>query len=336
MELEFETSGDGDEEELKLSTLMEDENIRELHRLIERECDAVERSACQTAAGRALWNHVIHDPVAEILAGETCLRNLHKKIRVDKLKNARETAGVMLAVRTLWFDSRLQAALSRLKGETQVVLLGAGMDARVYRLECLKETSVFEVDFPKVIEVKTALLDAAAEAEKKLLPFQAKSVHRVAADITQKNWFDKMSTAGFDPQLSTVWILEGLLYYLPDLQAKEVLRSIPERSRGDAVFLADFMNECSTGLSRELNSNFQFYSDWPEELLPSLGYNSDVRVSQIGDSDASFGLVQDPHNCFNKLRNVPRYMKRDADGMPCRRLYLVEGTVNRTFASDSH
>lgn len=336
MEEEFKPSGDRDGEELKLSTLMEAENIRELHRLIERECDAVERSACQTAAGRALWNHVIHDPVAEILAGETYLRNLHNKMRIDKLKNARETAGVMLAVRTLWFDSRLEAALRRFKGETQVVLLGAGMDARVYRLECLKETSVFEVDFPKVIEVKTALLDAVSEAEKKLLPFQAKSVHRLAADITQKNWFDKMSTAGFDSELSTVWILEGLLYYLHDPQAKELLRTIPEKSRGHAVLLADFMNECSTGMSHELNSNFQFYSDWPEELLPTLGYNSDVRVSQIGDSDASFGLVQDPHNCFNNLRNVPRCMKRDADGMPCRRLYLVEGTVDRTSASDLH
>jgi O-methyltransferase involved in polyketide biosynthesis len=71
---------------------------------------------------------------------------------------------------------------------------------------------------------------------------------------------------GFDPELSTVWILEGLMYYLHDLQAKEVLRSIPEKSRGDAVLLADFMNECSMGLSHEMNSNFQFYSDWLEEL----------------------------------------------------------------------
>jgi len=151
MELEFETSGDGDEEELKLSTLMEDENIRELHRLIERECDAVERSACQTAAGRALWNHVIHDPVAEILAGETCLRNLHKKIRVDKLKNARETAGVMLAVRTLWFDSRLQAALSHLKGETQVVLLGAGPILRPHALITMSTGCFFMYSYSRSI-----------------------------------------------------------------------------------------------------------------------------------------------------------------------------------------
>eukprot|EP01018_Ginkgo_biloba_P001443 Gb_12070 [translate_table: standard] len=112
--------------ELKMSRLMELESVRHLHKLIEHEWDVVERTACQTAAGRALWKHVIDDPLAEIFAGETCLKSLHEKMKMDKLKNARETAGVILAVRTLWFDSRLEAALHCFKGDTQVVLLGAG------------------------------------------------------------------------------------------------------------------------------------------------------------------------------------------------------------------
>lgn len=114
-------------EELELPELLKSETVRSLHAAIDREWDPLQRSACQTAAGRALWNHVIHDPVAEILAGESFLQSFYEKMRKDQLSNAREVSGVMLAVRTLWFDSRIEAAINSFEGgRAQVVLLGAG------------------------------------------------------------------------------------------------------------------------------------------------------------------------------------------------------------------
>lgn len=113
--------------ELKLPELLQSDAVQEVHATVEKEWDFLQRSACQTAAGRALWKHVIHDPLAWLLAGETYLRNLHDKIKKDHLNNAREISGVILAVRTLWFDSRLEDALNSPNGrESQVVLLGAG------------------------------------------------------------------------------------------------------------------------------------------------------------------------------------------------------------------
>ena len=115
-------------QELKLPDLLNSDAVREIHANIEKEWDFLQRSACQTAAGRALWKHAIHDPLADLLAGETYLRNLHEKIKKDILNNARETSGVILAVRTLWFDSRLEDALNSIDGrQAQVVLLGAGL-----------------------------------------------------------------------------------------------------------------------------------------------------------------------------------------------------------------
>lgn len=103
------------------------DNIRELHAEIEHKWDMSRRSACQIAAGRALWRHVINDPLAELLAGETYLKSLYEKIKRDCLNNATEVSGVMIAVRTLWFDKQIEAALSSFDGgATQVVLLGAG------------------------------------------------------------------------------------------------------------------------------------------------------------------------------------------------------------------
>lgn len=116
------------EEELVIPELLHSEGVKKLHMSIQNEWDYLQKSACQTAAGRALWRHVIHDPLAHLFAGETHLRNLHTKIQRDRLNNAREVSGVILAVRTLWFDTRIQAALDSFDNDaTQVVLLGAGL-----------------------------------------------------------------------------------------------------------------------------------------------------------------------------------------------------------------
>lgn len=102
------------------------DTIQELHAVIEKDWDSLRQSACQTAAGRALWKHVIHDPLAELLAGETYLKSLYEKIKKDRINNAKEISGVILAVRTLWFDNNLEAAVNTFGGAAQVVLLGAG------------------------------------------------------------------------------------------------------------------------------------------------------------------------------------------------------------------
>lgn len=200
------------------------------------------------------------------------------------------------------------------------------MDARSYRLSCLKESSVFEVDFPEVLDAKATILEAAANSsdEHHHPTIRAKSLTRVAADLTEDAWLEKLQISGFEPKKSTVWILEGILYYLSHSNAARVLKIIAEKCNlTKTVLLADFMNKQATTLS---SSTFHFYCDWPDELLPSLGF-SDVKLSQIGDPDAHFGLLQDPLNLFNKLRNLPRSTQTHPDdGTPCSRLYLLQAS----------
>lgn len=344
------------------------EKMRQLHSMLDMEEDSRERTARQTAAGRALWNHVIHDPLARFLAGESQLRKLQGKMEETAKGN---TAGVMLAVRTLWFDEKIEAALKQWRegrlcpptaaATPQVVLLGAGMDTRAYRLKCLEGCNVFEVDLPKIVDFKSALLKcpevnggglevagarleqtAAQEPEAASARLCAARLERVAADLATEEWWDKLQEAGFkagpeevgssgahtgDPAAPTIWVLEGLLYYLKDAEALALLRCIARSCAAGTLVLADFMNEFSTHLSTELQTQFYFHSDWPEELLPSLGFVC-VRVSQMGDPDANFGLIGDnPLSFFNRLRHTPRYCKSDADGNPCRRLFLVQCSV---------
>ncbi|KAJ4962439.1 hypothetical protein NE237_022378 [Protea cynaroides] len=312
--------------ELQLSDLLLSDRVRELHATINNEWDSVQRTACQMAAGRALWKHVTHDPLAEVLAGETYLRSLHEKMTRDRINSAREVSGVILAVRTLWFDANLEAALNSFNGgEAQVVLLGAGMDARAYRLSCLKGINIFEVDFPELLHMKATLLQAAmgSSNEHEQLKMIAKSLTRVAADIRDNDWSEKLQRSGFIPERNTVWVLEGILYYLSHIHAMQVLKTITANcSLTHTVLLADFMNKSST----LFQSTYQFYSDWPENLLASLGF-SDVKLSQLGDPDANFGLMHDPLNLFNKIRSLPRSVQNHPDdGTPCHRLFLVQAT----------
>lgn len=126
VEAEAGGGGEGEGELAAVMAQLASEGVRALHARVEAEWGPVLQSACQTAAARALWARAVRDPAAGVLAGERFLRELHEKMRRDERAGAREVPGVMVAVRTLWFDSRIEAVVGVLGGAAQVVLLGAG------------------------------------------------------------------------------------------------------------------------------------------------------------------------------------------------------------------
>lgn len=199
------------------------------------------------------------------------------------------------------------------------------MDARAYRLSYLKETTIFELDFPDLIQLKSDLIRqvvASSDNQTNLTVSSDRLIH-VPADLREPNWLQKLTDSGFSPGTNTVWILEGILYYLSYDDAMQVLETIAQalEKTACAVLLADFMNKSAVSLSNDM---YQFYSDWPDQLLPRIGF-CNVKVSQIGDSDANFGLLTDPENLFERRRKIPRSVEIDPlDGSPCCRLYLVE------------
>lgn len=120
----------------------------------------------------------------------------------------------------------------------QLVILGAGMDARAYRrftptpdssprdLVALPELSVFEIDQPTTFEVKEPLLESLRK--KGLAELTVKARHPIGVDFNdkKKSWVEELSRSGFDPAVPTVWLLEGLVYYLPDTAADPVVTQL--------------------------------------------------------------------------------------------------------------
>jgi len=89
----------------------------------------------------------------------------------------------------------------------------AGMDTRAYTLDALAGCTVFEVDQTEVMELKEQLISTAPEE----VILQAKALHRIRANFDaglETDWLATMGDLGFDKSVPTVWVMEGLLYYL--------------------------------------------------------------------------------------------------------------------------
>jgi methyltransferase (TIGR00027 family) len=110
-----------------------------------------------------------------------------------------------VAVRTRFLDELVLDATS--KGVEQIVLLGAGLDARAFRLPLPQSVTVFEVDRASVLTLKRRLL---AELG---LP-AAVGRREVVADLARPDWLDALRATGWTPDRPTCWIAEGLLVYL--------------------------------------------------------------------------------------------------------------------------
>ena len=116
-----------------------------------------------------------------------------------------EHMGNYQAVRTHFFDAFFADATAA--GIRQVVILASGLDSRAYRLQWPAETTVYEIDQPKVLEYKAARM-----AEHGALPSAKR--HAVAIDL-RLDWPSALLAAGFDAGEPTAWLAEGLLMYLP-------------------------------------------------------------------------------------------------------------------------
>ncbi len=108
------------------------------------------------------------------------------------------------AVRTLFFDGYFADAVRA--GIRQVVILAAGLDSRAYRLSWPADTAVYEIDQPKVLEYKTAILQSHGA-----VPSAAR--RPVPVDL-RDDWPAALAAAGFERSQPTAWLAEGLLPYL--------------------------------------------------------------------------------------------------------------------------
>lgn len=125
-----------------------------------------------------------------------------------------------IACRKRLIDERLSDPLNEFDA---VVILGAGMDTRAYRIARHSPLPVFEVDQPVTIDRKTAVAQ-------RVLGDIPPSVHLVPVDFEQDDLFVALHRHGYDPSRRTFFIWEGVTQYLTAPAVGAVL----DRLRGAA------------------------------------------------------------------------------------------------------
>lgn len=123
-----------------------------------------------------------------------------------------------VALRTRAIDDALRDAIGL--GATQLVVLGAGLDARAERLDELAGARVFEVDYPSTHRYKAERLAQAGARPR------ARSVARVAIDFEKDRLDQVLTDAGFDPAERSFWIWEGVTAYLTPEAILGTLRTV--------------------------------------------------------------------------------------------------------------
>ncbi|WP_328335691.1 MULTISPECIES: class I SAM-dependent methyltransferase [unclassified Streptomyces] len=152
-------------------------------------------------------NALFRDPLAQAFAAAGGLWPASPSLPDDEAARRRRLAvSFSIVIRTKFLDDLLRRASA--SGVRQVVLLGAGMDSRAFRMDWPEGTRLFEVDTAAPLDFKASVLrQERAVARCERIP--------VAVDL-REDWPGALAAAGHDPAVPTAWIAEGLLIYLPE------------------------------------------------------------------------------------------------------------------------
>ncbi|MFE3193959.1 class I SAM-dependent methyltransferase [Nocardia sp. NPDC059240] len=190
---------------------------------------AASRTAILVCQGRAVADGRLGvgrftDPVAvELLLDSE--RGLVEQVRggqVPKAVGARieyellSATSEVLAARTVAIDEAVRES-----GNPQLVILGAGLDARAWRMPELTDTAVFEVDHPASQAEKRARL-----GERKPLG----AIRFVPVDFGTDSLGAALIAAGHDESRPTTWIWEGVVPYLTPAEVGETVSEVAKRS----------------------------------------------------------------------------------------------------------
>jgi methyltransferase (TIGR00027 family) len=255
--------------------------------------------AAARAKESARPDRLFHDPFAAALAGEAGFEILARSEAASGGENA------FLPIRTRYFDDLLLNAAA-----PQVVLLGAGLDTRAYRLPFADVTHVFELDRGEVLEEKERILTA--------VNARPRCIRRAVAVDLADSWTEHLAAAGFDSAQPSIWIAEGLLFYLSEEHVGSLLRRARFEAAPGSVFAADVFG---TGLLDQ--APIQPYLRWlesahlpppfctgdPAGLFACCGWGP-AKITEPGQPGANYGRmpVRGPGEGSNRayLVSAPR------------------------------
>ncbi len=148
--------------------------------------------------------------------------------------------GVFNQFRTVILDR----AITSVPPPEQLVILGAGLDSRAWRLDCLRDTVVFEVDHPSS--------QASKRERSASVPYKAKDVRFVAMDFERDQLAPLLKSAGFDPGKRSFWLWEGVTMYLRPEQVSANLGAVAALSASGSRIALTYLRKKNGRIPRSL------------------------------------------------------------------------------------
>jgi len=185
-----------------------------------------------TAWARALGRKIAGDAAnGDYLAEHALLpyqRALNRVPRLARriLERAIPGAFGYFNARTRYFDEVLGEQARQ--GLEQLVILGAGFDSRSLRFaEALRTVRTFEVDLPEVLTLRAERLGSRAGV--------ACSATAVPIDFEHEDLGTVLDRQGFSSTARTLFLWEGVTYYLPAAAVQTVLSLVARSGAGSSV-----------------------------------------------------------------------------------------------------
>ncbi|NMI62889.1 MULTISPECIES: class I SAM-dependent methyltransferase [unclassified Streptomyces] len=184
--------------------------------------------------------------------------------------------------RTVAIDDALRS-----HGTPQLVVLGAGLDSRAWRLPELADTDVWEVDHPASQQDKQERL-----AEAGTPPVAAGSVRFAPVDFATDDLCSALEATGHDASVPTTWLWEGVVPYLTHDEVRATVRAVADRSAPGSALVLNYQGpsvKASAGrlIARVLNSSVTasepWRSLWKPQKMAALLAEYGLRV--VSDED---------------------------------------------------
>lgn len=137
-----------------------------------------------------------------------------------------------LVARERHIDQVLQDSLA--DGLRQLVILGAGYDARPYRFELAGQVKTFEVDHPNT------QLDKLKKVRAIFGKIPA-HISYVAIDFNTQTLPEQLPPAGYDPKLKTLFIWQGVSMYLSGEAVDATLDFVVNHSEPGSAIIFDYL-----------------------------------------------------------------------------------------------
>jgi methyltransferase (TIGR00027 family) len=147
---------------------------------------------------------------------------------------------VNMACRKHFIDDKLKAALDEIDA---VVILGAGLDTRAYRLTRQARIPVFEVDQPVNIAMK-------AKTVRRVLGELPLSVRLVALDFEHDDLLTSLAEHGYRTDYRTFFICEGVTQYLTEDGVRRTLEGLRAAAPGSRLVFTYVQRDFIEGTNR--------------------------------------------------------------------------------------